>query len=511
MTDHLRISASALLEQTVLADLGKINVICGRNNSGKTTLLNAIASHNEQSVGIALTENDATRFAQWFSSGTIFGQVSNNTVVLSAGGLSIQDMAKQLFLSRQYWFLGQYEEFAVAFQELWKRRRQTQQYALDTRRLQNSYQALFPKPQARVLIPPKRNVELVAQIAYPIKVEPHGTGLLNALFHYKNQDPDSPERQLYDEILNKFVEITGGYTFDIITGRPTLQSVLRFANPWGKTANAEECGLGMQDLLLILYFSLQRESSFLLIEEPESHLHPEMQRKLLQFFYDTAGKQFFLTTHSSIFLDGAYIDRVFFTTYSSKVIVRDETNRALILSDLGYQVTDNLVSDLIILVEGPTDVQILETFLQKMGILNKFAIKFWPLGGDIMAQLDLSVFKEAYNIIALIDADPKSRTIREKFIEKCESSQIPVHRLTRYAIENYFSLNALKSIFKGQISNAVTKLEPNRSIEKQLGFSVKSQSRRIAREMDMEDIRDTDLYEFLMQVETLASSTGMRT
>jgi len=181
------------------------------------------------------------------------------------------------------------------------------------------------------------------------------------------------------------------------------------------------------------------------------------------------------------------------------------------LSELGYEVTDNLVSDLIVLVEGPTDIPVLETFLMKMGITKNLLIKFWPLGGDIMGQLDLSVFGEKYAIVALVDHDPHSGKVRRQFIEACKVAGIPATRLKRYAIENYFSMKALKAIFGNQIPDGISEIDPKTSLEKQIGFNVKKRSRNIAREMEVDEIKNTDLYEFLQSLPKLASHARTKT
>lgn len=120
--------------------------------------------------------------------------------------------------------------------------------------------------------------------------------------------------------------------------------------PW---IDAVDCGLGLQDLLIILYFSIHPDFDVVLVEEPESHLHPELQKKLLIYLKEDSKKQFFISTHSNIFLNNALVDRVFFTYYEGSVKVTDATSRSSILNNLGYSVSDNLMSDLVILVEGP--------------------------------------------------------------------------------------------------------------------------------------------------------------
>lgn len=147
----------------------------------------------------------------------------------------------------------------------------------------------------------------------------------------------------------------------------------------------------------------------------------------------------------------------------------------------------------------------LEEFFLKMGLPERGNIKVWPLGGDIMDQLDLSVFQEAHQLIALVDGDPGSAAVRKRFLTKCEDLKIPVTRLERYSLESYFSLGAIASVMKGQMPASITELDPKKSISEQLGFEVKKNGGKIAREMKLEDIKGTDLEGFLQQVATLAT------
>ena len=254
----------------------------------------------------------------------------------------------------------------------------------------------------------------------------------------------------------------------------------------------------------MLFFVASPEYQIVLLEEPESHLHPEWQRRFLSYLRDGTDKQYFLSTHSNIFLDSGLVDRVFFTSFKEEITVHDATSRAILLSDLGYSVTDNLVSDLILLVEGPKDSQVIEEFLVKMKVWGEYNIKIWPLGGDIMDQVDLSVFSESKNILALVDNDPGSAEVRKKFMSNCGSLNIPVTQLTRYAMENYFSLRAIREVYKQwgtTISNGVQEIAPTTKVETQIGINVKRNNRLIAAEMTLSEVEGTDdLYSFLQTV-----------
>jgi 5S rRNA maturation endonuclease (ribonuclease M5) len=186
------------------------------------------------------------------------------------------------------------------------------------------------------------------------------------------------------------------------------------------------------------------------------------------------------------------------------VEVQNATSRARALTELGYSIADNLVSDVIILCEGPTDKPVIEEFLNKLGIGERFNIKVWPLGGDIMDQLDLSVFAESYRVVALVDADHQSGRIRARFLAKCSELGIPATKLERYSIENYFSTEAIASVMKTAIPVGVRQLSPDTPVREQLGFDVKRNGGQIAKVMSIADIEGTDLHQFLVKVGTLA-------
>jgi ACT domain-containing protein len=129
----------------------------------------------------------------------------------------------------------------------------------------------------------------------------------------------------------------------------------------------------------------------------------------------------------------------------------------------------------------------------------------WPLGGDVMAQLDLSVFAQKYKIVALIDKDPKSGHIRDKFAENCAAARVESFRLQRYSIENYFSVRALKEVFKGQIQDTLTAIDPDIKLEKQIGLNIKNNNKKIAQAMTLKEIEGTDLHDFLLKVQEICN------
>ncbi|GAI91788.1 unnamed protein product [marine sediment metagenome] len=122
-----------------------------------------------------------------------------------------------------------------------------------------------------------------------------------------------------------------------------------------------------------------------------------------------------------------------------------------------------------------------------------------------MLHVDLSVFKEKNKVIAVVDADPGSGSVRRKFQKRCKEYKIPCRRLKRYSTENYFSVNALRKVFGKQMRKEIKELKPNVKVEEQIGFSPKASGRKIIENMDIKELEGTDLLEFCKNVERYAS------
>jgi hypothetical protein len=401
--------------------------------------------------------------------------------------------------SRSCWFADEFDRLWEGIANVW--RQNLGNYATPDSALKRSFDQLFlPAPKA-VLVPAKRKLETTKPVNSSEVVQNEGTGILNFLFMAKNQSESATARKQFDMIAEAFEEITQGFKFQVFL-RENTQVDLQFRQGNSQWIPAANCGLGLQEVLMTLYLGVASDHDVVLIEEPENHLHPAIQRRLFTFLLERTERQFFLSTHSSVFLNPQLAGAVFLCRFDDAVTVQNATSRALVLAELGYSIADNLVSDVIVLCEGPTDKLVLEELFQKQGLSNKLNVKIWPLGGDIMDQLDLSVFSQSYKVIALIDNDPGSSAIRKRFLETCGKLGIQCHRLQRYALENYLSIRAIKEIM-GESPNKIEKLDPNKPVAGQLGYQVKRNGGRIAKAMNLDEIDGSDLGEFIDKVSKL--------
>jgi len=296
MPQNIYLNENAPLSGSEIHNLGKLNVICGRNNSGKSTVLRAIANPDLSQVGISAIEKLADDIARATAQDSIF--LSNNE--WTNLGIQLRDTVKQTTANKEVWFPKDSGFYLHTLRTLWKSNQFLRGYNLDETKIESIYRAQFTSNERRVLLPPKRNLESSVGINFGSKPQPSGAGLTNSLLFAINQEYASPDRLLFETLSTTFTDISGGYTFQIV---PSDNNVirLRFRNPQGIWAEADDCGLGLQDLLVILYFSLSPLNDVVLIEEPESHLHPEMQRKLLAFLYAETDKQYIVSTHSNVY------------------------------------------------------------------------------------------------------------------------------------------------------------------------------------------------------------------
>jgi len=496
MIKELKLKEFRAIKEIKLENLSHVNVLCGKNNAGKTTIVEAICDNKACSPGVRIKDEHVSLLVKAFEPiANNFSSPSPNMSIpwfrnklkekLDKVVFADEIVGIQLLWNDDFGKVSHYGNNVFKFD------------AILSRFLNNETKEFRP-----VLISPNRMLATTSPLDLVNKSagQTENNRILNRLFFLSTQDNKSQEFKIIENIRQSFQEVTGGFKFHISIKGDKL--VIQFQNASGDWIDADASGLGLRHILIILSYLLDSEHSLILVEEPENHLHPDMQRRLLRLFSKIDNKQLFLTTHSNIFLDSTYVDKAFYVEFKDgEIRCYDKTSRTSMLTNLGYSAVDNLVADLIIFTEGVLDIPVINEICDKLGFSHKFSIKLYPLMGDIMHHLDLSLFTERSKVMAIVDSDPKSGHIRKEFIDKCKENNISVTKLERCAIENYFSLRAIRAVYLyQQIPSEVTTLDNNKKVSEQLGFSVKTKSKEIAKEMTLEEFEGTDLLEFCRNV-----------
>ncbi|BBC34579.1 hypothetical protein SGFS_058730 [Streptomyces graminofaciens] len=152
---------------------------------------------------------------------------------------------------------------------------------------------------------------------------------------------------------------------------PTLNNVLEvaFSDPFspGVRHNLKELGTGVEQLLLTLVVGLTEETpSTLVIEEPETNLHPAAQRALLGLLNSWASDRLIVAaTHSPVMLDWAPGEKsLWHVTRSggSSFLTAVEDDPVELFQSLGVRISDVLSADRLLFVEGPSDEDILSAW-----------------------------------------------------------------------------------------------------------------------------------------------------
>ncbi len=149
-------------------------------------------------------------------------------------------------------------------------------------------------------------------------------------------------------------------------------------------------GSGFHQILTLLAFVYgYPEISTILFDEPDAHLHVNLQRQIVNYFKTKTNKQFLIATHSEEFIKGVDIDSIYsiLSGKPKRVSSNHEVLHALSeIDNIDVVRTDQ--SPFILYLEGEDDERLLSVWAAKLGKSEVYQ-KFYPfmLGGSSKREM----------------------------------------------------------------------------------------------------------------------------
>lgn len=273
-----------------------------------------------------------------------------------------------------------------------------------------------------------------------------------------------------------------------------------------KSYRLNELGSGLAQFIVTFGAVAIRTPSTILIDEPELNLHPSLQLDFLTSLGKYADGVWFCT--HSIGLARSVCDRLYSLHKRDGCSVvapfSATKNYSTFVGEMSFSAYQELGFERLLLVEGPTEIRVLQQWLRLYGKEHKVVMIHLGGSSSISANRNQELAelrRITSNISVLIDSERSApeaplATQRSAFIDTCEGLGFQVHTTARRATENYFTTAAVKAV-KGPKYEA---LRPHEALaDVQFGWS-KSDNWRIACQMTREDLDATDIGPFLKEL-----------
>jgi putative ATP-dependent endonuclease of OLD family len=320
-----------------------------------------------------------------------------------------------------------------------------------------------------------------------LDVEPNGNGVTNVItsyIHYSKRDRDLIQKELLESLNRVF---SPDCLFDEITTR------IQDDDTWEVYLKEKQKGLvplsksgsGLKTVILVLLNMLvvpkiarkDIGNYIFAFEELENNLHPALLRRLFRYIEDFAIQNkchFFITTHSNVVVDqfsqspNAQIIHVVHNGIKAcATTINSFKEHSAVLDDLGSKASDLLQANGIIWLEGPSDRTYFNKWVElysecKLKEHRDYECAFY--GGSLLAHFEskepldsdvdaVNILRVNRNAILIGDSD---KTSPEKHLKlRLEKMKTAMEEMGAYIwvtdakeIENYIPAVALNKIFQ---------------------------------------------------------------
>ncbi|MFH1108149.1 MAG: AAA family ATPase [Planctomycetota bacterium] len=419
-----------------LTNCGPINAIIGKNNSGKSTILHAI-----DMAGLALSVRGWDAFQPKLEVKDMFSDAGPFRVILAYKDNTVIEIKANS------------SHGPTCSPE-----------PTEGQRLKTVF--VHPDPGTSLLRrrhhTPNNVIQLLEARNY---TEINALDILYAISYFGGRQQrglgPSSYTNIVDQIRQYFPDID-----DVESDRtPDDISTLTYTE-YGRKLDVLYSGTGLKHFLDVLLKTTVSGAQILLLDEPESGLHPDLQRQFLEFLYRLSsdkGIQVFMATHSPVLLN--YADSITLHRVrnvrgerSATHVPKDALHTAL--SDLGIRPSDLFNTDVCILVEGADDVIFFERVLDLYRAeFSKVSVGVQQYAGGAAegicnGSIDVRNITQAQKYAFWVrdrDSRPDGipATNATKFKNKLEQAAFQCHILHRREIEYYYPEGVLRAAQNG--------------------------------------------------------------
>ncbi len=415
-------------------------VVAGPNNTGKTTLLQAIAAW-----GLALTRwkelNDFQRHGGAYARAPIARQA------FSAVPLRSFDL---LWRDREY-----RNTIRVGLQ--------TDDWSLSMELEADSTEQIYVRPAAvdpaivrranleTVLVPPMTGLSTEEPVYTRPKLDQllgqarPGEMLRNLLVEANQSERAWP--RLEESIKRLF-----GYELLPPDGSRAHIVAEYLAGPQGPRLDIATAGSGFQQVLMLLTILNTRPGSVLLLDEPDAHLHVILQDAIygeLRSVAARSGSQLVVATHSGVIINAVDV-RELCVLLDRPVMVSDTAERNVLIQSLRILSNDDIMCALqapgVLYLEGHTDLEILRAFARVLDHPAQQLLAtdlFWkPVVSESSGGLPGIRARDHYEGLKMVRNIPGLQLVDGDSHPDIQSTEISGHgfqrlRWKRYEIESY--------------------------------------------------------------------------
>ncbi len=228
--------------------------------------------------------------------------------------------------------------------------------------------------------------------------------------------------------------------------------------PLGMTGEGSQATLRLID-------RIERGSQVMAIEEPETHLHPGLVKQVGQLLTSTwaADKQFFVCTHSPFLIEQSSLESFYVVKKEGDSTavspMRNIEGLRNLLLDIGLRPSDVLFSDAILLVEGLSDETFFNIVSNKVNAsLAERHVRIVRANGDSRGRRKIEFWAEVGRDAGLplyIILDKGAANEAERAIEKEHVKPEHCLILEKGDLEDYYPQEVLKEVLDTEFGKEV--------------------------------------------------------